>query len=90
MRHSSQGAGWQVARLGVAMTKNPPRRQAGSYKVGKGRPPSATRWKPGQSGNPKGRPRDSKNLEALLTEALSEKVPVQEREEKLDQSLLVR
>lgn len=27
------------------------------YKVGPGRPPLGTRWKPGQSGNPKGRPK---------------------------------
>jgi hypothetical protein len=61
------------------MARNPRKRQAGSYNVGKGRPPVATRWKPGQSGNPRGRPRGSKNLETILSEALNEKIPVQER-----------
>ncbi|WP_171213043.1 DUF5681 domain-containing protein, partial [Ruegeria sp. HKCCA5839] len=31
------------------------------YDVGYGKPPKGTRFKPGQSGNPKGRPRGSKN-----------------------------
>ena len=31
------------------------------YDVGYGKPPKDTRFKPGQSGNPKGRPRGSKN-----------------------------
>ena len=61
------------------MAKNPTKGRAGSYKVGKGRPPLTTRWKPGQSGNPKGRPRGSKNLNTILAEALDEKIPVQEK-----------
>jgi hypothetical protein len=32
-----------------------------TYAVGHGKPPEATRFKPGQSGNPKGRPRGKKN-----------------------------
>lgn len=32
------------------------------YEVGYGKPPKATRFKPGQSGNPKGRPKGSKNM----------------------------
>ena len=32
------------------------------YKVGYGKPPSASQFKKGQSGNPKGRPKSSKNL----------------------------
>jgi len=34
---------------------------ATSYEVGYGKPPKASRFKPGQSGNPKGRPKGSKN-----------------------------
>jgi Family of unknown function (DUF5681) len=49
-----------------------------SYKVGKGRPPLATRWKPGQSGNPRGRPRGTKNLMTLFNEVLDRKLKVQE------------
>jgi Family of unknown function (DUF5681) len=40
------------------------------YKVGKGRPPLSTRWKPGQSGNPKGRPKGAKNMMTCFREAL--------------------
>jgi len=32
-----------------------------SYEVGYGRPPARTRFKPGRSGNPKGRPKGSRN-----------------------------
>jgi len=41
------------------------------YEVGYGRPPKATRFKPGCSGNPKGRPKGSKAPKTLLEEALS-------------------
>jgi hypothetical protein len=48
----------------------------GGYKVGRGRPPLHTRFKKGQSGNPRGpRPRP-KNLPALLVAALNEPVVV--------------
>jgi hypothetical protein len=50
------------------------------YEVGYGRPPRHTRFKKGRSGNPKGRPRGSKNLPTLLTEALNEHVIVGEHE----------
>jgi hypothetical protein len=36
-------------------------RPLGDYEVGYGRPPAASRFEKGQSGNPKGRPRGSKN-----------------------------
>jgi len=49
-----------------------------SYRVGKGRPPRATRWKPGQSGNPKGRPRGRKNLTTIVRDVLDRKIKVQE------------
>jgi cobalamin-dependent methionine synthase I len=38
------------------MTKKTPRKNT-NYEVGRGRPPEKTKWKKGQSGNPKGRPR---------------------------------
>jgi hypothetical protein len=38
------------------------------YEVGYGKPPAATRFKPGRSGNPKGRPRGSKNKMPALNE----------------------
>ena len=46
------------------------------YEVGYGKPPRDTRFKPGRSGNPRGRPNGSKNLSTLLSEALNEPVIV--------------
>ena len=51
-----------------------------NYEVGYGKPPRHTRFKKGQSGNPRGRPRASKNLSTLLTEVLNERVTVAEND----------
>ena len=48
------------------------------YAVGYKKPPLHTRFKKGQSGNPRGRPRGSKNFSTLLTEALNEAVVITE------------
>ncbi len=48
-------------------------------KVGYGRPPSHSRWRKGQSGNPKGRPKGSANFADDLIAELSEIVQVTER-----------
>jgi hypothetical protein len=45
--------------------------QATDYAVGYRKPPHETRFQKGQSGNPRGRPRSTKSLPALLAEALS-------------------
>ena len=39
-----------------------------TYEVGYGKPPESSRFKPGQSGNPKGRPRGAKNKMPALNE----------------------
>jgi hypothetical protein len=44
--------------------------------VGYCRPPAETQFKPGQSGNSKGRPKGSKNMLTQLQEILSSKVTV--------------
>jgi uncharacterized protein (UPF0216 family) len=48
------------------------------YKVGYKKPPLHSRFKKGQSGNARGRPRGSKNFSTLLTDALNEPVVVTE------------
>ena len=42
--------------------------------VGYGKPPKANQFKPGKSGNPKGRPRGAKSRDAMLRELLSSKI----------------
>ena len=48
------------------------------YAVGYGRPPVARRFRPGQSGNPRGRPKRARNLAAIVAAALGEPVSVNE------------
>ena len=48
----------------------------GEYEVGYGRPPVHSRFKPGTSGNPKGRSKGTRNLATALERAFSEKVPI--------------
>ena len=55
--------------------KSPPE---GDYEVGYGRPPKRSRFKPGQSGNPKGRPRGRKNIHTILEETLFRLVTITE------------
>jgi len=47
-----------------------------SEKVGPGKPPRHTRFKPGQSGNPKGRPKGSKNFATILQQQLTKKITI--------------
>jgi hypothetical protein len=46
--------------------------------VGYGKPPRETRFRKGRSGNPRGRPRGSRNFASLLEEALAEPVVITE------------
>ena len=48
------------------------------YDVGYKKPPVETQFKPGQSGNPKGRPKRSRNMKLLLREELDRPVQLQE------------
>lgn len=48
------------------------------YAVGYGRPPHATQFKLGQSGNPRGRPKGTRSVGAILQKILQRRVPVTE------------
>jgi hypothetical protein len=45
-----------------------PEQSAASYDVGYAKPPASTKFKPGQSGNPRGRPKGSRNKPPRLNE----------------------
>jgi hypothetical protein len=47
-----------------------------TYQVSYCRPPVHSRFKPGQSGNPSGRVKDSKNLKTLFHQILNEHIPL--------------
>jgi hypothetical protein len=70
-------------------TKRPP---SDSYEVGYGKPPETTRFRPGQSGNPNGRPRGKKNtvpalheerLKAIILEEAYRNIKVNEGERQI-------
>ena len=56
--------------------------------VGYGRPPMGSRFKPGRSGNPKGRPRGAKNRKKILEEIANEMHWVVEGDERQRRSTL--
>lgn len=58
-----------------ALNKKP---TSGNPKVGYGRPPAEHRFKAGQSGNPKGRPKGKKNPDKMLRELLDRKISIRE------------
>ena len=65
MRESDEAAGDQTNDVNVA-----------DYEIGYRRPPLHTRFKPGQSGNPTGRVKGSKNLKTLFHQILNEQIPL--------------
>jgi hypothetical protein len=48
------------------------------YEVGYGKPPSESRFKAGVSGNPKGRPKGSRNMATLFIQIMQEPIMVTE------------
>ena len=53
-----------------------PEKSSSDYVVGYGRPPAHTRFQPGRSGNPKGRPKAAKGLKTIARDVLTARVPV--------------
>ena len=51
---------------------------SGGSKVGYGKPPREHQFKPGQSGNPRGRPKGARGFKADVEEALSATIVVTE------------
>jgi len=63
-------------RLQPPADQSHPKKPSPEYVVGYGRPPAHTRFKPGRSGNPKGRPKAAKGLKTLARDVLTTSVPV--------------
>jgi hypothetical protein len=67
---------------GKGVTASEPATPAEEYRVGPGRPPKEHQYKPGQSGNPRGRKRKPASLvpdlKRLFEQALSEKVTLKQ------------
>ena len=51
---------------------------SGPYEIGFGKPPRSRQFKPGQSGNPAGRPRGAKNFATAIEQELDARVTVTE------------
>jgi hypothetical protein len=52
------------------------------HKIGYKRPPRETRFRPGQSGNPQGRPKNSRNFKTDLLSELQEEIEIQDNGQK--------
>ena len=64
------------------MKRKPPRRPGtdAPYEIGYCKPPKHSRFKPGQSGNPQGRPRGQRNFGTAVRDAANRKITMREGE----------
>jgi hypothetical protein len=70
--HNSE-AGREETNIANAKTK-----QTTDETVGFGRPPLHSRFKRGQSGNPRGRPKNSKNFTTIVQDVLTQRITIRE------------
>ncbi len=49
-----------------------------NYDIGYGKPPKSGQFKPGESGNPRGRPKGQKSVSTLIDEVMRKKVRIRE------------
>lgn len=68
MRHAVKADPPMPHRRSDPFPKLAPQPADGDHEIGYAKPPAATRFKPGQSGNPRGRPKGSKNKLPYLNE----------------------
>jgi hypothetical protein len=54
------------------------KKKKGDYEVGRGKPPKHTQFKPGESGNPKGKSKGTKNFKTYLFNEMNAKVVISE------------
>jgi hypothetical protein len=52
------------------------RKPRARYAVGYGRPPTSSQFQPGQSGNPKGRPKGTRNASSMARDVLDRRVNI--------------
>jgi hypothetical protein len=71
------GPGHEAGRA-TSETSTDPDAPEQSLEVGYGRPPLHSRFKPGQSGYPKGRAKQSRNMRTIVGQVLSEKMQIRE------------
>jgi hypothetical protein len=58
------------------MRKKKVRTRGARYSIGYGRPPTSSQFRPGQSGNPKGRPKGARNASSMAQDTLERTVNV--------------
>lgn len=76
------------------MTRKKNTNAPAAYEVGRGKPPRSAQFKPGQSGNPGGRKKGSRNIKTILFEVLDNEIEITEggrtRRIPLIQALMLR
>jgi hypothetical protein len=78
MMHAQSDAKSRNRKTNEGGRRPAPRRSPTDAPVGYARPPIHTRFKSGKSGNPKGRPRNSRNLKTIIQGALTAPVVLRE------------